>query len=299
MYYLLYTMALVSLSQASVIIRWSATDPVLLGAWRLLVAGGILWAWSWIYLPRPNLKNSDQKKIIAAGFAFFTHLYSYAYSAHHTSISHLMLIFSLNPVTTALGSWLFYKERMTRRQIMAYALALVGIYLLAREHQQGSASVSGDMAAMVAALTFSGYALLSQRARRDLPNSVFASRMYLVGSGFFFLTAFFSGVVPPVPSTAQGWVGVALLTLFPTLLGHGIFTLTMKHLPLPLLSLGKLVEPLLAAMSAYLLFGEPLTGTATLAFTFIIFAVYLVVRENWKRGPLRSLAVSKTGSTGS
>jgi drug/metabolite transporter (DMT)-like permease len=277
MYYALYALALVCLSQASVIIRWSGTDPLVLGGWRLLFAGAILWSWSRVYLPTAKVGQQDLRKIIAAGFSFFLHLFSYAYAAHHTSISHLMLIFSLNPVTTAFGSWIFFNEKMTRRQGWAYLLALIGIYLLARE-KQGSVQIVGDLMAIVAAILFSAYALLSKWARRDLANSVFASRMYFAGSGFFFLTAVLMGSTP-LPTSANGWPGIALLTLFPTLLGHGVFTLCMKHIPLPVLSLGKLIEPALAAITAFLLFGETLSASAVLSFVLIVSAVVLVVKE--------------------
>jgi drug/metabolite transporter (DMT)-like permease len=279
MYYALYTLALISLSQASVIIRWSQTNPLLLGSWRLLFAGLVLWGWSRVNLPPARLSQNDLRKIIAAGFAFFVHLFSYAYAAHHTSISHLMLIFSLNPVTTAFGSWIFFNERMTRRQVWAYLLALIGIYLLARE-KQGSVQLTGDLMAIVAAVTFSAYALLSQWARRDLANSVFASRMYLAGSAFFFLATLLMGV-SPLPTATHGWVGILLLTLFPTLMGHGVFTLCMRHIPLPVLSLGKLIEPAIAAVSAFLLFGETLSTAAVVSFLVIVSAVVLVIKERY------------------
>jgi drug/metabolite transporter (DMT)-like permease len=267
--------ALVCLSQASVIIRWSGTDPLLLGAWRLLVAGLVLLVWSQRYLPEVKLRSRDFKKVVAAGFAFFVHLFSYAYAAHNTSISHLMLIFSVNPVTTALGSWLFFKEKMSVRQGFAYLLALVGIYVLAHE-KQGTGEIFGDLVAIVAAITFSIYALLSKWARHDLPNSVFASRMYLAGAGFFFLTAILSGI-PLMPEANHDWVGIGLLALFPTLLGHGIFTMSMKYIPLYILSLGKLLEPAMAALTAFLLFGEKLSLSAMTSFVLIVSAVILVI----------------------
>ena len=275
LYYFFYIIALLSLSQASIIVRWSATDPLLLGAWRLLAAGSILLIWSKIYLPNIKADRANVSKIIAAGFAFFIHLFSYAYSAHHTSISHLMLIFSLNPVTTAFGSWIFFKERMTQRQALSYLLALLGIAILAKE-KLGSGNLGGDLMALAAALTFSAYALLSKWARRDLPNSVFAARMYLAGSAFFFITLLIFGH-SYLPSNSKAWMGICLLTLFPTLLGHGIFTLSLKHIPLSVLSLGKLIEPVLASMSAFLIFGEQLSSAAFISFGLIVTAVILVV----------------------
>ena len=275
MYYFLYAIALVSLSQASVIIRWSATDPLILGAWRLFFAGTILWVWSQWKRPQERVTSKDRRKIMAAGFAFFVHLFSYAYAAHHTSISHLMLIFSLNPVTTAMGAWLFFKEKMTLRQGLAYLFALLGIYILARE-KQGTTQIEGDIMAIVAAMTFSAYALLSKWARRDLSNSVFASRMYFAGS-FFFIVAIALTGTSLTPEEGRGWTGVGLLTLFPTLLGHGIFTLTLRHIPLHVLSLGKLIEPGLAAISAFFLFNEALSEAALTSSVLIVGAVVLVI----------------------
>lgn len=277
MYYWLYFLALISLSQSSVIVRWSGTDSLVLGAWRLLFGGLILYSWSQFRLKKQKLNRSDYRKLVAAGFAFFVHLFTYAYSAHHTSISHLMLIFSLNPVTTAMGSWLFFKEKMTVRQGWAYLLALFGIYILARE-KQGSGEIVGDMVAIVSVITFSAYALLSRWARRDLPNSVFASRMYFVGAVFFFLTLLLFGL-SPFPEQSKGWTAILLLTVFPTLLGHGIFTLAMKHIPLYILSLGKLIEPPMAAVTAFLLFHETLTATSLVSFIVVIAAVVLVLRQ--------------------
>lgn len=276
-YYLFYALALVCLSQASIIIKWSLTDALVLGSWRLLGAGCILLAWSKVYAPAEVVHTADLRKIVAAGFAFFIHLFSYAYSAHHTSVSHLMLLFSLNPVTTAIGSWIFFKERMTKKQVVSYGLALIGIYILVRE-KQGTSEIVGDMMAIVAAFTFSAYALLSHWSRRHLSNSVFASRMYLVGSGFFFLTTLVGGQISPIPETSQGWIGIALLTLFPTLIGHGTFTYCLRHIPLHVLSLGKLLEPGLAAITAFFIFGENLS-LATLISSLLIFtSVVLVIK---------------------
>lgn len=276
-YYLFYALALVCLSQASIIIKWSLTEPLVLGSWRLLGAGFILLAWSKVYAPTEEVHSADLRKIVAAGFAFFIHLFSYAYSAHHTSVSHLMLLFSLNPVTTAIGSWIFFKERMTKKQIASYALALIGLYILVRE-KQGTSEIVGDMMAIVAAITFSAYALLSHWARRHLSNAVFASRMYLAGSCFFFLTTLIWGQTSPIPDNSRGWIGIALLTLFPTLMGHGTFTFCLRHIPLHVLSLGKLLEPGLAAVSAFLIFGESLSAATVISSVLIFASVVLVVK---------------------
>lgn len=239
-------------------------------------AGLILLIGSKIYLPKERLTSTDHRKIVAAGFAFFIHLFTYAYSAHHTSIAHLMLIFSLNPVTTAIGSWIFFREKMTRIQILSYILALLGIYILARE-KQGTSEIIGDAIAMASAITFSAYALLSHWARRSISNVVFSSRMYLIGAFFFFITLILFGPGSIVANNSKGWIAIALLTIFPTLLGHGIFTFVIRHIPLPILSIGKLLEPGLAAITAFLIFQESLSPAVVASSVLIFVSVILIV----------------------
>lgn len=276
-YYVYYGISLFCLSQSGVIIRWSEENPLILGAWRLLMGGLILMAGD-LFLNSKNkspISIKELKYILLAGFAFFLHLYSYAYSAHHTSISHLMLIFSINPLTTAIGSWIIFKEKLTTRKFLAYLLALLGIYILARE-ESGNSDIFGDLMAVVAAITFTIYALFSQKARQSLPNTIFISRMYLVGSIFFFLAIFLYGL-SPIPNSEQSWNGIFALTVFPTLIGHGIFIYSLKHIPLYVLSLGKLIEPAMAAITAYFTFGEYLSGASFLSFAIIVISVAMVV----------------------
>jgi drug/metabolite transporter (DMT)-like permease len=159
-------------------------------------------------------------------------------------------------------------------------LALLGIYILARE-KQGGAQIEGDMVAIISAVTFSAYAILSKWARRDLSNSIMSSRMYFAGAIFFLLGAILSGA-PLLPVTDKGLIGIALLTVFPTLMGHGIFTLVMNHIPLYVLSLGKLIEPGIAAISAYFLFAESLSMAALASSALIVSAVVLVVMKKNK-----------------
>lgn len=276
MYHLLYLFSLLSLSQSSVIVRWSQTDPLVLGAWRLLIAGLFFYIWSRrekVHRP-PN--GADNKRIIWAGFIFFLHLYSFAYASHHTSIAHVMLIYSINPVSTALGNRLFFNQAISPRQVVAYLLAALGIFILAREKTGGLVSVEGDFAAFFSAVTFSAYALLSQRARESLPNAVYTARLYLIGSVFFFVFAFLQPGLSLVPLHSQGLGGILLLTVFPTIIGHGGFILCLGRLNINFLSLGKLIEPCFSALSAYYLFGEEISKAVLPAFVLIAGAVMLI-----------------------
>jgi drug/metabolite transporter (DMT)-like permease len=297
MHYWLYLIALISLSQASIIIRWSQTDPLLLGIWRLFLAAMVLRSFALISLNRKRLpQNSAQvsaqlssrqwRNIILTGVFFFVHLYSYAWAAHHTTIAHLMLIYSINPVFTAIGNLVFFKEKITWRLIAAFVLAFLGLYfLVVSKTEQGNQSWDGDWAAVLAAITFSAYALLSKHSRKSIPNSIFTSTFYGIASMCFLLATLGVGL-NPFPQEPNSWMAIVLLALFPTILGHGIFTYCMNFIDIQILSLGKLIEPIMSATSAWLLFGEPITTYHVLSFLLIATGISLVlIKINPKKIP--------------
>jgi drug/metabolite transporter (DMT)-like permease len=270
MHYWLYLIALISLSQASIIIRWSTTDPLVLGIWRLFFAAIILKSWTLIRKSNYTISSLRHwRNIAVTGVLFFVHLYSYAYAAHHTTIAHLMLIYSINPVFTAVGNMIFFKEKLTPRFITAFLLAFSGIYyLVASNLKEQSYNLSGDLIAILSALSFAGYALFSKNSRKTIPNMIFTSAFYAISS-FCFLIASFVLSVNPYPHSSKSWIAILLLAVFPTMLGHSIFTYCMNYIDIQILSLGKLIEPILSAGSAWLLFGEPITNQHIISFILI------------------------------
>lgn len=286
MHYWLYLIALISLSQASIIIRWSQTDPLLLGIWRLFFAAMVLRSFAFFKISksqRPQISTHQWRIIIFTGIFFFVHLYSYAWAAHHTTIAHLMLIYSINPIFTAIGNLMFFKEKITWRLVLAFALAFVGIYfLVTNKSNQGNHTLTGDFAAILAAITFSAYALMSKHSRKSIPNSIFTSAFYGVASLCFLLTTLRLSI-NPIPESPRSWVAIVLLAVFPTILGHGIFTYCMNFIDIQILSLGKLIEPIFSATSAWLLFGEPITTYHVISFLLIATGISLVLRKYPKR----------------
>ena len=80
------------------------------------------------------------------------------------------------------------------------------------------------------------------------------------------------------------WISIGGLVLFPTLLGHALFTYLLRYFDVNWLSTGKLAEPLLASLTAFLFFHE--TWTPTIAMAFACTGVsLLILLEPWKHLP--------------
>jgi drug/metabolite transporter (DMT)-like permease len=67
-------------------------------------------------------------------------------------------------------------------------------------------------------------------------------------SGFFWLS-----------NSAAGWGALLLLAGGLTLLGYGLYNVSLKHLPSSVANLVLTIEPLFTALVAYFVFGEVLT----------------------------------------
>lgn len=269
MHLVLYLFALFCLSQSAHWVKWSHSPVELLGFWRLLLA-------SLAFLP--FLKPSDWQKTLreaptrswvwaaVAGFLLFLHLWTFQYAAQHTRIANQMILFASNPLWTAGITIVFLSEKLTPRLIASYVLSLSGIaVLVSHQLQFEEGTLFGDLTAIASAVLYSAYIVSSQRARQHLPNSVFSLILFPVASLCFALWLGGRGQ-NFWPENNPTWIAIFGLTIMSTLLGHSLFAYLLKHLNINWMSCGKLLEPVLAAVTAWWIFDETVRSTTWIAF---------------------------------
>jgi drug/metabolite transporter (DMT)-like permease len=280
----LFFMALFFLSQSSNWVRWSQSPIEVLGFWRLAVACALLLCWNarrlylgsrWVGVSRRSLFFA-----LSAGILLFAHLWTYKYQAHHTRIANGMILFAANPLFTALASTLFFREKLTPRLILAYLLSLSGIYyLVSHQLRFEPATLDGDLVALLSGALYSAYLLASQQARRELQNFEF-SMIHFAMAAVCFLGLGAFREVPMMPTTPQAWGAIVGLAVFSTILGHGLFSYLLQHMNINILSCGKLLEPAMAAVAAWLLFGEEINQTMVVSFALTAIGVVVLL---WKK----------------
>ncbi len=287
--YLALALAVFGMSQAALVIRWARAPIEAIGFWRLCAASCLLAgpAWrsraSWLALPA-----RERASVAFAGLLFFVHLWTFTYSTQNTLISHTMIAFSTHPLWTGAGAWLVFGEALTARVLGAYALAAAGVWALvsAVKHGGGSASLPGDLAGLAAALSFSGYVLAGKGARRKLDNAAFAAVVSAVVCVCFLLTGLSRGVALFAPYPCTFWAAIFTLAAGVSIAGHALFSYLLNVIDVNALSCAKLLEPALAAVSAWLILGERLSGRTLVAFALVSSAVLLVLAPS--RGALKA-----------
>jgi drug/metabolite transporter (DMT)-like permease len=186
-----------------------------------------------------------------------------------------MVIFAINPIFTALGAWIFLKDRFENRYALAFLFAFSGVAFLFSDRMIWDQARIGDLSALASAFFFSVYILAGKKARLHMNTGQFTWIIYSLAA-LLFLIVGWHFKVPWTGYPAQTWWAIAGTVLFPTLLGHVLFTHLLKFFNINWLSCGKLAEPALSAAVAYMAFHENLKPAAIAAFALTALSVLIL-----------------------
>lgn len=281
-----WPISLTALSLSPVIVKWSETQPELLGFWRLLLAGSLVLGFQLIRSRKINSFSYSNWSLIAGVF-FFLHLWTYMIAAHNTSIAHMVIIYATNPIYAILGGKLFFKEKIPSRIYWAYPIAFLSILMLMAERLNLGFSLFGNIMALVTAVFHAGYFLASKKARQTQDNLNFSTVLYLTSGGGFFLISIFYGS-SLLEMNAKSIAAAGLLILFPTFLGHFLMTYLMSHISIAKLSFSKLIEPGLSTLAAYIVLGEKVSPLSFVTFFLTLFSVGIALSTK-KENPEKKL----------
>ena len=282
----LYFLALISLSTAPNWAKLNEMPAEVLGFWRLSLASIIVLFFLFgIKKQKVDLLSKNAKWLAATGFFFFLHLWTYKWASKNALVSNMMILFATNPIWSSLGGVLFFNEPIKKRMVFSYVTAFVGIGLLVYDKIDISNPNSlGNWVALVSAFFYAVYMLYSKKARQYYDNSTVAGFQYLVAAICFGLAVFIEKKALFSESYhSVSWIAVGGLILFPTFLGHMSLTYLVKNMNISILTCGKLIEPVLASIFAYILFKEELSSMAYVAFALTAFSVLILFWPDIKR----------------
>ena len=248
---------------APIFVRLSDTGPVASAFWRCALAVPVLWMWA--LLRRENGARLQKQKgspaplysLVLAGLFFAADLGVWHFSIIYTSVANSTVLANLQPIVVTLAGWLIWKRSVTRTFIAGMAVAIAGMFVLVGPNfASGGRPLLGDALAALTAVFYASYFLAIKIARdagastaRVMAWSTTITSIVLLPIALMFPQPFF-------PAAAAGWWVLFGLAMVTQVLGQGLIAYAFAHLPASLSSVSLLIQPVMAALFAWALFGE-------------------------------------------
>jgi drug/metabolite transporter (DMT)-like permease len=278
--------------------------PLLLAMWRdLLVCVALFPALallrrSWLALGRDHIRFFVLYGLI---LALFNSIWVVSVQANGAAVA-TVLAYSSAGFTVLLARWLF-GESLGPVKGVAVALSLSGCVLVADAYRpaQWALNPVGVSTGLLSGLFFAGYSLMGKEAARRGVNP-WTSLLVSFACGSFFIMLF--NLVPGVARGSElvrilvpdlppvGWLALVVLSCVPTLLGYGLYMVSLTYLPAGVANLLTTAEPAMTAVLAYIFLGERMTAVQIVGTLIILSAVVIVRRAREEAAPYPSRAVA-------
>lgn len=278
---LLLLVSVFAVSTAIIMIKASTLHPVLLASLRLLVATVVL-------LPifardfrkhRAVYTTAHLQASILPGLVLAAHFISWIVAARMTPTANASLIIGLVPIAMPFLLAVLVRERLTRNEILATAVALSSvIFLTASDLNLAPQYVWGDVLCFVSMLFYAFYLALGRKNRRFPTVWLYLVPLYFVaGVTCFGIALFF--VNPFQPYSTREILLILGLGIIPTVIGHSLVNNAMKHFRGQIVSIINMGQFVFAGIMAYLFFDEIPRWTFFVASALLLLSAWIVVRR--------------------
>jgi drug/metabolite transporter (DMT)-like permease len=206
------------------------------------------------------------------------------------------LVYSSAGFAALLGWWLL-DENMSQAKVLAILLCLTGCAMVSGAlgmELHGYFSPLGVTTGIFSGLSYAAYSLMGRSACNRGINP-WTTLLYTFGFAAVFLLLFNLLTMDFLPwgktgiadlfwlgRAAEGWGWLILLAVGPSLVGFGLYNMSLKRLPSSTVNLIATTEPVFTAFLAYLMLGEIL-GSLQLSGGLLIVAGVLALRVHETR----------------
>jgi len=275
--YLALAVGILALSFSAMFVRWAEAPGPITGLYRVFLSSLLLTP---IVLKRGFKKDRFVRaKLVfpilaglftAGDFALWNTSVSYTTAANAT------LLGNTAPLWVALGAWILFRERLTRRFWLGLGLALAGATLiLGTDFIMHPRLGIGDLMAIGTGMFYGGYFLTTQRSRNNFTPLTHLWLMGLSASFGLLLINFVLGN-PITGYSSQTWMVFFGTAIVSQIIGYFSMTYALGHLPASVVSPTMIGQPITTAILAIPLLGEIPNGLQIIGGLVALTGIYIV-----------------------
>jgi drug/metabolite transporter (DMT)-like permease len=282
--YLVLLVGILALSFSSLFVRWSGAPGPVVSFYRMVIAALVLLPF--FLRQRATLHGLHPRWIVLALLAgLFSGLdhATWGFSLAFTNVANSTLLNNIAPLWVALVALLLFREKLRSRFWLGLALTLCGAaFVLGSDFLNGSTFGGGDLLAVASSFFYAGYFIFVQRSRIRL--NTLSSLWLMVVSATVVLTAV--NLLSGFPLWGYGlnallsFLGAALLS---QVTGYLALNYALGILPASTVAPTMISQPVLTAILAIPLVGEPLAWSQIMGGLTVLAGIYLINTQNKNR----------------
>ncbi|HIA30301.1 MAG TPA: DMT family transporter, partial [Candidatus Marinimicrobia bacterium] len=228
--YILITVALVSVSTSSIIVRFLPTVPaVVIAFWRMALASAVLWIYSLIK-PQGRFPREHLLTVTMAGLFLGCHFACFFSAVKLTSIANATILGTVAPVFTVLIEAVFLKRELFKQVLFGIFFALAGGLVI---HSGGASTLEnnafGNTLALLGSFFIALVFILSEKIRRNTSTVVYCRTLYFSASCTLFVFSFILGGTV-FSFTQTDFSLFFVLAAIPTIMGHSVLSYAVRFI---------------------------------------------------------------------
>jgi len=230
--------------------------------------------------------GKPNRAVVAAGTFFALDISLWHLSLTLTTVANSTFLVNLGNLLVGLAAWWVLKEKPTQMWVIAVVIAIAGAgFLSLGGSVEGEASLGGDLLAIAAAILVSFYMVFAKVARRTLSGL----------QALFWLTLteiIVSGIVtglspePLMPPNMASLQAPLMLAIIVQCLGQGLIIYGLGRTPAAIAGVMVVVQPVTAAILAFMLFKEPLVALQAFGAALILVGVFIAAYSGRSNKPI-------------
>ena len=282
--YLTLFIGVLAVSFAAIFIRLADAPPLVIATYRLAIASVIL-------IPIASIKSRKSLKklsrydillILLSSIFVALHFGLWITSLSYTSIASSVVLVTAHPAFVAVISYFLWGERVNKLTIGGIAVAIIGIVFINYSGLTGltfgSRPILGDLLALIAGFSMGAYLIIGRQLRARIDILSYLTILYTCSAVILLVATVSFGYSLSGYSTTT-YVMMVLLALVPQLIGHSSLNLAVRLMPVTLVSVTILGEPVGATLLGYFILGEIPTTNEIVGGLLILGGIFLVMRR--------------------
>jgi drug/metabolite transporter (DMT)-like permease len=258
----------------------AAAGPLAVSAARLCIAAAILLALTALR-PGERLARSQYVRLGAAGVALAIHFGAWIASLDDTSVAISTLLVSTSPLWNAAYDAAVLRKRFPWTVPVALAAGVAGLVMIVSQRQAPAPhpghQLLGAALALIGSLAFTAYLILVRDVRTTAGTRSIVTVTYTVAAVVLAASAAFAHQSPPPIGAHLAWGGIIAMALVSQLLGHTAMNAALRWFSSTAVAFSTLLEPVIAAIAALLLFGETLSALSIAGAVVLLGSVASVI----------------------